>query len=139
MAVAEHDEKLLERIYGFNWAALGTREKAFAGLAELVSQDFEMRLSSEIGGRVIRGLSELREFALALEQDFQDCNYEAEEILEGTEGRVVVGGRIDARGRTSNLPLSGEFGHVWMLRDGAAIWAESYRDRDEARRAAGLD
>jgi ketosteroid isomerase-like protein len=134
----KHDEELLERIYGLNWASLGTREEAFAGLAELVSEDFELKLSAEIGDRVIHGMGELRVFAQALEEDFQDCVYTADEIAEGTDGRVVVSGRIEARGRTSNLPLAGEFGHVWLLENGVGRRVESFRDRQDARRAAGL-
>lgn len=134
-----HDRELLEQIYGLNWAALGSQRQAFAGLAELVSEDLEMKLSPEIGARVIKGLDELREFAEALEQDFQDCRYEAEQIEECGDRRAVVTGRIDARGRSSNLPLSGEFGHVWTLEEGEATRMESFRDKAEARKAGGLE
>lgn len=136
--MSDRDKELMRHLYGLNWAALGSREQAFKALSDAVTEGFEMHLSAEIGGRVIRGLTELKEFAEALEQDFEDCVYAADEIAEGTEGRVLVAGTINAKGRASKLPLSGEFGHVWTLRDGRATRADSYRDRDAARRAAGL-
>jgi ketosteroid isomerase-like protein len=131
--------EFLNRIYGFNWANLGGREKAFDALAEAVVGEFELRLSPEIGERTISGLIELKAFADALEQDFEECSYEAEEFVQGTDDRVMVSGSIFARGRSSRLPLSGLFAHVWTVRDGKAVSSESYRDREQALRAAGLD
>jgi hypothetical protein len=35
------------------------------------------------------------------------------------------------------MPLFGEFGHIWTVRDGLATRVEAHRDREEARKAAG--
>jgi ketosteroid isomerase-like protein len=130
--------EFMKRIYGFNWAHLGGREQAFDALAQAVVAEFELRLSPEIGERTISGLTELKAFADAIEQDFEECSYEAEEFVQGTDDRVMVSGSIFARGRISRLPLSGRFAHVWTVRDGKAVRSESYRDREQALRAAGL-
>ena len=63
--------------------------------------------------------------------------YDAEEIEEIGDDQVLVLGRIAARARATGMPLSGEFGHVWTVRDGQAANVSAHRDRDEARRAAG--
>ena len=47
-------------------------------------------------------------------------------------------GRIFARSRATGMSLSGEFGHIWTVRDRLAARVEAHRDLDEARRAAGL-
>jgi len=36
------------------------------------------------------------------------------------------------------MPLSGEFGHVWTIEDGRAAGVSAFRDRESARREAGL-
>jgi ketosteroid isomerase-like protein len=46
-------------------------------------------------------------------------------------------GRIFARARATGMPLFGEFGHIWTVRDGLATRVEAHRDREEARKAAG--
>ena len=132
------EQALVSAIYGFNWAKLKDLDRSFEAFAELIGPEFEMRLSPEIGSRVIRNLSELRNFANAIEQDFEECTYAPREILDATDGRVVVIGEIVARGRTSKLPLSGEFAHIWTIRSGRAVRAEAYRRPADALGAAGL-
>jgi ketosteroid isomerase-like protein len=125
-------------IYGLNWAALRDRERSLAAFARVIAPEFEMRLSPEIGSRWIRSTAELLEFAQAIEQDFEECVYEIEELLEAPGERVVVIGEIRARGRTSKLPLEGRFAHVWSLREGRGVLAQAFRDRSQALEAAGL-
>jgi ketosteroid isomerase-like protein len=54
------------------------------------------------------------------------------------QGRVVVSGRILARGRTSKMPLASEFGHLWSLKDGRVLRVEAFLDRASAEQAAGM-
>jgi hypothetical protein len=137
--VSESDEQALVRgIYGFNWAKLRDLDRSLEAFAELIAAEFEMRLSPEVGSRVIRSLAELRNFADAIAQDFEECTYEPRELLDAPGGRVVVTGEIVGRGRSSKLPLSGEFAHVWTISAGRALRAEAYRHRAEAMRAVGL-
>jgi hypothetical protein len=35
------------------------------------------------------------------------------------------------------MPLYGEFGHIWTVRDGLAARVEAHRDHEDARKAAG--
>ena len=133
----DHDVELVRRIYGFDWAAIGTRSRGFERLREVVSDGFESRMSEETGGRTV-GVEGLAVFVEALEQDFSEFHYEAEEFLPAGGGKVVVAGRIACVARASRIPLSQEFGHVWTIEDGKATRVEAHMDRGDALRAAGL-
>jgi ketosteroid isomerase-like protein len=137
--VSPDGKELVRSIYGFNWAQLKDLGRSLENFARVIAPQFEMRLSDEVGARIIRNLTELRAFADSIEQDFAECTYRPDELLDGPDDRVVVLGQIVARGRTSKLPLEGEFAHVWTIRSGKAVRAEAYRDRAAALRAAGLE
>jgi ketosteroid isomerase-like protein len=129
--------ELIRRIYGFDWATVGSRREGFAELSGVVTPDFESKLSPELGERVLSGVQGLEMFVEALEQDFSEFHYDAEEFEEIGDDEVLVLGRIFARARATGMPLSGEFGHIWTVRDGLVARVEAHRDRKEARRAAG--
>jgi ketosteroid isomerase-like protein len=131
--------EIMRRVYGFNWATTKGRETGLGRMAEVVAPDFEAHLSPETGGRVVAGIDELREFGYALEQDFAELTYDADEMRELPDGRVVVLGRIHGRGRQSSLPLEGEFGHVWTFAGGRPRSIEAFLDHARALRAAGVD
>jgi ketosteroid isomerase-like protein len=136
---AESDHlALVERIYGFNWASVGGRERGLDDLAEMMAPDFESRLSDEVGGRTVIGITGLRDFGRALEQDFSELRYEPLDFRSAPDGRVVVTGRILGVGRSSRLPLSGTFGHIWTLADGKAVAVRAHLDSQAALEAAGL-
>jgi ketosteroid isomerase-like protein len=128
---------LIRRIYGFDWATVGSRRVGFAELRDVVSPEFESRLSQELGARVLTGVKGLEMFVEALQQDFGEFHYDADEYLEVGEDEVLVLGRIFARARATGMPLYGEFGHIWTVRDGLAARVEAHRDHAEARKAAG--
>ena len=134
--MGEHAD-LIRRIYGFDWATVGSRREGFAELRDVVAPDFESRLSHELGDRVLTGVGGLEVFVEALEQDFSEFHYDGDEFLEVGDDGVLVLGRIFAKARATGMPLYGEFGHIWTVRDGLAARVEAHRDRDEARRAAG--
>ncbi|MGZ5358803.1 MAG: nuclear transport factor 2 family protein [Solirubrobacterales bacterium] len=136
--MSESDVELVRRIYGFDWVGVGSRREGFAELGKLVAPDFHSRLSPELGERVVEGVKGLEEFTQALEHDFSEFRYDPEEFIAAGKGIVVAIGRIHAQGRYSRMPLSGEFGHVWTLRDGRAATVTAYRDWESAKREAGL-
>ena len=127
--------ELIRRIYGFDWAAVGKRADGFDRLRDLVSDDFQSQMSAELGGRTI-GVDGLALFVEALEQDFSEFHYEAEEFIPGDGDKVVVAGRIRCVGRASKVPLSQEFGHVWTIADGTPTHVEAHMSRAEALSAA---
>ena len=136
--MGEGDLELVRRIYGFDWVGVGSRRAGFGELVGLVSSGFQSRLSPELGERLVEGVEGLAEFSQALEEDFSEFRYEADEFVQAAGGRVVVLGTIRATGRLSRMPLGGEFGHVWTIEDGRAAGVSAFRDRESARREAGL-
>jgi SnoaL-like domain len=128
---------LIRRIYGFDWATVRTRREGFGELRGMVGEDFDSQLSPELGERVLSGVQGLEMFVEAVEQDFSEFHYDADEVVEVDDDRVLVLGRIVAKARATGMPLSGEFGHIWTVRGGRATHVEAHRDRDEARKAAG--
>jgi ketosteroid isomerase-like protein len=128
---------LIRRIYGFDWATVRTRRDGFGELRGMVDEDFDSQLSPELGERVLSGVQGLEMFVEAVEQDFSEFHYDADEVVEVDDDRVLVLGRIVAKARATGMPLSGEFGHIWTVRGGRATHVEAHRDRDEARKAAG--
>src|SRR5436190_1414902 len=128
---------LIRRIYGFDWATVGSRRQGFAEIRDVVTPDFESLLSPELGERVVSGVNGLEVFVEALEQDFSEFHYDADEYVEIGEDGVLVLGRIFAKARATGMPLHGEFGHIWTVRDGVAARVEAHRDHEQARKAAG--
>ena len=110
----------------------------FSELAALVTEDFSPQLSPELGKRELDGVGGLQQFTQALESDLSEFRYDAAEFIPAADGTVVVLGTIRAAGRASQMPLSGNFGHVWTLRDGKAAAVRAYRDRATAQESADL-
>ena len=128
---------LIRRMYGFDWAGIRSRREGFDELRAMVSPDFESQLSPELGERVLAGDRGLEMFVEAVEQDFREFQYDADQLEEIGDDQVLVLGRIFARARATGMPLYGEFGHIWTVRDGLATRVEAHRDREEALKAAG--
>ena len=139
MTDSRNDIALVERIYGFNWASVGGRERGLEKLEGMIAPDFESRLSDEVGGRTVQGIQGLRDFGDALEQDFSELRYEPRDFRSASDGRIVATGRIVGVARASHMPLSGTFGHIWTLRDGKALAVRAHLDSTEALEAAGLE
>jgi ketosteroid isomerase-like protein len=69
---------------------------------------------------------------------YEDFMLTVERCLDAGD-EVVVLARYTATGRVSGVPIEGEHGYVWTVRDGLAVrfrWFQSHR---EALEAAGLD
>jgi hypothetical protein len=128
---------LIRQMYGFDWAGIRSRQRGFDELRAMVSSDFESQLSPELGERVLAGVQGLEMFVEAVEQDFREFHYDADQLEEIGDDQVLVLGRIFARARATGMPLFGEFGHIWSVRGGLATRVEAHRDREEARKAAG--
>ncbi len=137
--MGQREVETVRKIYGFNWAAVGSREVGLEELESVVAPDFESQMSPEVGDRTLKGIEELRQFGDALEQDFESFAYNPGEFIETDDGRVVVLGKVGGVARASRLPLAGEFGHIWTLEDGRATRVEAYLDPKLALSKAGIE
>jgi len=120
--------EIIRGLYGFDWVAVADRQKGFAATSAVLAPDVEARISPEVGDRTLHGVEEFTIFVSGLEEDFSHFRYEAEEITETEPDQVQVTGRIRARGRRSNMPLTAPFAHLWKLRDGKAKSVEAHMD-----------
>jgi ketosteroid isomerase-like protein len=86
---------------------------------------------------VHRGIDAIRrQFASWLDA-YPDLTVEPLEA-RGQGDKVFLWVRFAGHGAASGAPLEMELAHVYTLRDGKAVRAVEYMDRDEAVQAAGL-
>jgi len=123
--MAHGNADLIRGLYGIDWVAVEDRERGLAASAAALAPDVEARISPEVGDRTLHGLREFAIFIQGLEEDFSEFRYEPDRFAEPASDQVVVTGRIRARGRRSNMPLSAPFAHIWKLRDGKAERVEA--------------
>jgi len=69
---------------------------------------------------------------------FADLRIEAEEIIDLDDDHVLVLSRHTARGKLSGAPIDHELGDLFTLRAGKVVRYDSYWNRAEAMKAAGL-
>jgi ketosteroid isomerase-like protein len=117
---------LIRGLYGIDWVHVPDRERGLVASTSALSPDVKARISPEVGDRTLHGVEEFAIFIQGLEEDFSQFRYEAENVAEPAPDEIVVTGRIHARGRRSNMPLTAPFGHVWKLRNGKAISVEAH-------------
>ena len=72
-------------------------------------------------------------------ETYEDFSVAVERYVDAGDEDVVVLARYTASGRGSGVPVEGEHGYVWTIRDGLAVrfcWFQSHR---EAFEAAGIE
>ena len=85
-----------------------------------------------------RGLEDLSRAMAEYLHAFSDLRIEAEEIIDLDDDRVLVLSRHTAQGKLSGAPTDHQLGDLFTLRAGKVVRYDSYWDRAEAMRAAGL-
>ena len=84
------------------------------------------------------GLEDLSRAMVEYLHAFSDLRIEAEEIIDLDDDRVLVLSRHTAQGKLSGAPTDHQLGDLFTLRAGKVVRYDSYWDRAEAMRAAGL-
>jgi ketosteroid isomerase-like protein len=69
-------------------------------------------------------------------ETYEDFQIEVERYLDAGE-EVVVLAQYKASGHGSGVPVSGEHGYVWTVRDGQAVRFQWFQSHREALEAAG--
>lgn len=90
------------------------------------------------GGATYRGHDGVRELWSEAQRIFGGFKNIPEEVYEAGD-RVVVFVRVEGVGAKSGAPVEARIAHVQTIRDGKVIRVESFEDRDEALRAAGIE
>jgi uncharacterized protein len=101
---------------------------------------WDFRRSGIPGLGVYRGYDEVRSF---FADDwfqafpFEEWEVELNELIDNGD-KVIAIARQRGRGATSGVGVELEQAHIFMLRDGKVVRAESYLDREKALEAGGL-
>ena len=89
------------------------------------------------GGATYHGHDGVRELWAEAQRIFGDFRNVPEQMFEAGD-RVVVFVRVEGVGTKSGAPVEARIAHLQTIRDGKLIRVESFGDRDEALRAAGI-
>jgi ketosteroid isomerase-like protein len=109
------------------------RDRDVPRLRELFHDDAEFRSAIvALEGGTYRGREEMERYMNNLDAVFEDWHSEDEEFVDGGDGRVALVFRIVGRGRGSGAPVNQPIAILWTVRDGKAVTAQGYLDREEA-------
>jgi ketosteroid isomerase-like protein len=89
------------------------------------------------GGGVYRGHDGVRELWSDAKKIFGGFRNEPEEIFDAGD-RVVAFVRVEGVGVKSGIAVQARIAHLYTFREGKVLRVESFEDRDEALRAAGI-
>jgi len=125
--MSEQNVALVRRIYDA-WERNESARDFLAEDVEYINPDYAVE------GGTRRGRASFR----VVRETYEDFSIKIESFIDGGGDQVVVLAHYTASGVGSGVPLEGEHGYVWTIRDGQAVsfrWFQSHR---EALDAAGL-
>ena len=97
------------------------------------SPDIEFVQDSRIPGAVhLTGRAAVRDWLVTFQETWESFHIVPERIEPVDGDRVLVVGRISARGRASGVEVDQVVGHVLTLCDGQMVRWDSYSDSDDA-------
>jgi ketosteroid isomerase-like protein len=89
-------------------------------------------------GSIYRGRDALRAYFKRFSSEFDRFWWEAEDVLDAGDDRVLVLIRVRGRGKGSGAEFDIRGGWLFTMGDGTAVRVNAYLDRREALEAAGL-
>jgi ketosteroid isomerase-like protein len=89
-------------------------------------------------GSVYHGRDALRAYFKRFSSEFEPFWWEAEEVLDAGDDRVLLLVRVRGRGKASGAEFDTRGGWLFTVRGGMAVRVDAYLDRREALEAAGL-
>ena len=128
MGVSDENVDLVRRIYD----AWDRQQSA----RDFISEDVEyVNPSYAVEGGTRRGRGSFR----VVRETYEDFEIAIERFVDAGGDDVVVLAHYTASGRGSGVPLSGEHGYVWTVRDDQAVRFRWFNSHREALDAAGVD
>ena len=86
-----------------------------------------------------RGHEGIRRYFAGFEGVMDEVRWEADELMEAPDGRVVAGIRLVTRSVATGLELELPVWQLCTLRDGMVVRIEGFAEREDALRAAGIE
>jgi ketosteroid isomerase-like protein len=101
--------------------------------------DLVMDWSNSIGPLkgTYRGPKELTAFAASFRTAWREVSWEAEEIIEVDEDRLVVVNHMRMRGEGSGAAVEATGAQLWTFREGLPAQVKLFQSKEEALAAAG--
>ena len=90
------------------------------------------------GGGTYHGHDGVRELWADARRIFGEFKNVPERVFDAGD-RVVAFVRVEGVGRESGVAVTARIAHVYSFRDGMVSCVESFEDRDEALRVAGIE
>jgi ketosteroid isomerase-like protein len=87
---------------------------------------------------VYRGRDHVREALLSFMTEWEEFDFEIEDLIAADGGRVVTLLHLTGRGRNSGVPLDFRETLIWTIRGGRVVHVKEYYDHAEALEAAEL-
>jgi ketosteroid isomerase-like protein len=107
-------------------------------LWEELDAEFELLDYDIPDGGVYRGHDGFREWIAHFASAFESFTFEPREYIDAGDGKVVLVGRLSARGKGSGVSVERLDGQVWTIRGGKTVRLEYFSSPREALDAAGL-
>jgi ketosteroid isomerase-like protein len=115
------------------------RDDLDAFLAEF-HPDAEADMSESTGPYtgIYRGRDQLRPFLQGFRDAWGNLRWNAEEIIEVDEERLIAVNRVEVRGRGSGIEVAATGAQLWTFKEGKAARMKLYQSKADALEAAGL-
>lgn len=125
--MSEENVELIRRIYDA-WDREESARDFLAEDVEYVNPSYAVEPGTR-RGRASFGI---------VRETYADFRLKIEEIVDAGGDDVLVLAHYTASGRESGVPLEGEHGYVWTVRDGQAVCFQWFQSHREAYEAAGM-
>jgi ketosteroid isomerase-like protein len=122
--MSQQNVEVVRRIYEA-WGREESARHLIAADVEYVNPSYAVEPGTRRGRRsfsVVRGT-------------YEDFELRVERYIDAGDDQVVVLAHYKGSGRSSGVPVEGEHGYVWTIRDGLAVrfqWFQSHREALEA-------
>ena len=125
--MSQENVELIRRIYDA-WGREESARDFIADDVEYVNPSYAVEPGTRRGRR---------SFAV-VRDTYADFAPRVERLIDAGSDEVVVLARYAASGVGSGVPVEGEHGYVWTVRDGLAVRFQWFHSHREALEAAGL-
>ena len=123
--MSEENVELVRRIYEA-WEREESARDFIAEDIEYVNPSYAVEPGTRRGRKSFR----------VIRDTYEDFQIQVERYVDAGE-EVVVLAQYKASGQGSGVPVSGEHGYVWTVRDGQAVRFQWFQSHREALEAAG--
>ena len=116
-------------------------ESGVEAAMDQIHPDFEGVTPPELSPEpdTYRGHEGVRRYFAGFEGVMDEVRWEADELMEAPDDRVVAGIRLLTRSVATGLELELPVWQVCTVRDGKVLRIEGFAEREDALRAAGIE